>query len=156
MTAADLSPAEAARVAAFDAAPVPPEVLREQVATAIMLADIDDLEVDSRVQLNRVEGLWLKADKHFPEDTANYRLLADAALAVVAGQPHPAVQRVRDEARADALMTASIGLPGTYGDLSGYSRDDWGNDAETIDEWYATQLRDQAHAIRAAIRGEGQ
>lgn len=41
------------------------------------------------------------------------------------------------QSEADLLRNIAVG---PYSAHSGYSRDDWGNDAEDIDRWYATHL----------------
>lgn len=74
----ELSAAEAATVAAFDAAPYPPEVLREKAARALHDDDCDCEE-------------WPCSDGWHRK----YRRMADAALAVVQQQDTTAaVQRV--------------------------------------------------------------
>jgi len=78
--APDLSPAEAAIVARFEAAPVPEELLREMVARSLCDSDHQHLGAcpwDGLEQWAR--DSWLR--------------LADAALAVFRQQPNEAVQR---------------------------------------------------------------
>ena len=106
MTAPELSPAEAAKLARFESAPVPPEVLREQVARAMW------------------EGASVGRGGAAPWDRAAsyvhdfYRQIADAALAVIP-QQGAAVQRglssfTTGEAEAEV---AKRGL-GTYDPFS--------------------------------------
>jgi len=83
VTAPDLSPAEAAVVARFDAAPVPKEVMREQVARELWTTGLQP-SIYGRTPW---EALGESA-------RADYRRLADAALAVIRQQPNEAVQRV--------------------------------------------------------------
>lgn len=77
MSIPEFTPEQAAKVAEFEAAPTPPEVLREQVARELWAADAE-------VDVDQLSG----------ETPQRLYRLADAALAVFRGQQDPAVQRV--------------------------------------------------------------
>lgn len=130
----DLSPTEAAIVARFDAAPVPEEVLREQV-----VAQVSDVLYQHLASHDTEAGDidWL--------DCAP--AIADAALAVVRDQQPAVMQRVLD--LADELDRDSRGALSA----SDRARDRGDRTMYSVNVRHARVASQAADAIRAAVSG---
>lgn len=66
----DFTPEQAAKLAEFDAAPTPPEIMRERVAHALWEAHVIDVDAPVPVEWPNVS------------DVERWRSLADTAMAV--------------------------------------------------------------------------